>query len=204
MKLCILDTKSANLNSVVQAIKRLGIDPVITADINTLNQADKLILPGVGTALAVMSGINDGNLYDFILNTKKPLLGICLGMQVLGAASAEVPLNSGLKEIETLKIVPEKVKKLHGDNIILPHMGWNRVYPQAGNRLFQGIEDGAYFYFVHSYAYSVNPQTIATAEYGVEFSAAIRQGNFYGVQFHPERSGAAGARLLANFIGGAQ
>ena len=89
MKLCILDTKSANLNSVVQAIKRLGIDPVITADINTLNQADKLILPGVGTALAVMSEINDGNLYDFILNTKKPLLGICLGMQVLGAADVQ-------------------------------------------------------------------------------------------------------------------
>lgn len=199
MKLCIIDTKSANLNSVVQALRRLDIDPVVSADINTLKQADKLILPGVGTAGAIMSGISENGLHEFIINTKKPLLGICLGMQVLGAASAEVPLNSGLDEIKTLNIVSGKVKLLHGSGIILPHMGWDTV-SHTDHPLFDGIKENAYFYFVHSFAMELGDYTIGSCTYGMRFTAALCRDNFMGVQFHPEKSGAVGAKLLNNFI----
>ncbi|MDV6002165.1 imidazole glycerol phosphate synthase subunit HisH, partial [Streptococcus canis] len=102
--------------------------------------------------------------------------------------------------VDLLGIIDEDVLKMTDFGLPLPHMGWNRVYPQAGNRLFQGIEDGAYFYFVHSYAMPVNPWTIAQCNYGEPFTAAVQKDNFYGVQFHPERSGAAGAKLLKNFL----
>ena len=102
--------------------------------------------------------------------------------------------------VDLLGIIDEDVPKMTDFGLPLPHMGWNRVYPQAGNRLFQGIEDGAYFYFVHSYAMPVNPWTIAQCNYGEPFTAAVQKDNFYGVQFHPERSGAAGAKLLKNFL----
>ncbi|WP_369072657.1 imidazole glycerol phosphate synthase subunit HisH, partial [Escherichia coli] len=117
-----------------------------------------------------------------------------LGMQLLGRRSEE---SNG---VDLLGIIDEDVPKMTDFGLPLPHMGWNRVYPQAGNRLFQGIEDGAYFYFVHSYAMPVNPWTIAQCNYGEPFTAAVQKDNFYGVQFHPERSGAAGAKLLKNFL----
>ena len=199
MKLCIIDTKSANLNSVVQALKRLNIEPEVTNDLSTLNNADKLILPGVGTASAVMDGIYKADLYDFILNTKKPLLGICLGMQVLGAASTEVPLNSDLSEIKTLGIVSGKVSELQGANIRLPHMGWDTV-AHNDHPLFKDIKQNAFFYFVHSFAMNTGDYTIGKCNYGTEFTAALCRDNFMGVQFHPEKSGAVGSKLLQNFI----
>ncbi|MFQ7388382.1 MAG: imidazole glycerol phosphate synthase subunit HisH [Escherichia sp.] len=122
----------------------------------------------------------------------QPVLGICLGCNCWGGA---VKSNG----VDLLGIIDEDAEN---DRLwsAAPHMGWNRVYPQAGNRLFQGIEDGAYFYFVHSYAMPVNPWTIAQCNYGEPFTAAVQKDNFYGVQFHPERSGAAGAKLLKNFL----
>ncbi|MGP2691209.1 imidazole glycerol phosphate synthase subunit HisH, partial [Serratia nevei] len=122
------------------------------------------------------------------------VLGICLGMQLLAASSEE---NGG---VTTLGLIDTPVKQMTDFGLPLPHMGWNQVSAQAGHHLFRGIDDGAYFYFVHSYAMPICPSTIAQANYGEPFTAAVQKDNFFGVQFHPERSGAAGAQLLKNFL----
>ena len=194
MNVVILDTGCANLNSVKSAIARHGYEPTVSRDPDVVLLADKLFLPGVGTAQAAMDQVRERELFDLIKDCTHPVLGICLGMQLLGRRSEE---SNG---VDLLGIIDEDVPKMTDFGLPLPHMGWNRVYPQAGNRLFQGIEDGAYFYFVHSYAMPVNPWTIAQCNYGEPFTAAVQKDNFYGVQFHPERSGAAGAKLLKNFL----
>ncbi len=188
MNVVILDTGCANLNSVKSAIMRHGYDPLVSRDPDVVLHASKLFLPGVGTAQSAMVQIHQRELVDLIKACTQPVLGICLGMQLLGRRSEE---SNG---VDLLGIIDEDVPKM------LPHMGWNRVYPKAGDRLFRGIEDGAYFYFVHSYAMPVNANTIAQCHYGEAFTAAVQKDNFYGVQFHPERSGAAGAQLLKNFL----
>lgn len=194
MNVVILDTGCANLSSVTYAVQRLGYQPQVSRDPEIVLRADKLFLPGVGTAQAAMDQLKQRELIDLIKACTQPVLGICLGMQLLAKSSEE---NGG---IDTLGIIETPVTQMTDFGLPLPHMGWNRVYPQAGNRLFQGIEDGAYFYFVHSYAMPVNPWTIAQCHYGEPFTAAVQKDNFFGVQFHPERSGAAGAQLLKNFL----
>ncbi|WP_455425028.1 imidazole glycerol phosphate synthase subunit HisH [Dryocola sp. LX212] len=194
MNVVILDTGCANLLSVKSSIKRLGYDPVVSRDADVVLHADKLFLPGVGTAQAAMDQIRERELIELIQACTQPVLGICLGMQILGSHSDE---NQGVK---TLGIIDEPVLKMTDHGLPLPHMGWNRVYPKAGDRLFRDIEDGSYFYFVHSYAMPVCSNTIAQASYGEPFTAAVQKDNFYGVQFHPERSGTAGAKLLKNFL----
>lgn len=194
MSIVILDTGCANLSSVKWAVQRLGYDPVVSRDAEIVLQADKLFLPGVGTAHAAMDQLKERDLIDLIKACTQPVLGICLGMQLLGSRSDE---SNG---IETLGIINEPVVKMADHGLPLPHMGWNQVTAKAGNRLFRGIEDGAWFYFVHSYAMPVNSATIAQCQYGDAFTAAVQQDNFYGVQFHPERSGTAGAQLLKNFL----
>ena len=180
MKLAVIDTKACNLNSVLQALKRLEIEPLVSSDQNELKTADKYILPGVGTAQAVMAGIENGGLSDFIRSLSKPLLGICLGMQVLG-------------------IIDSQVEKIQAPGLRLPHMGWNTVR-HSDHPLFKGLAQDTYFYFVHSYCVPVCADTSAVCSYGQDFSAAVCKNNFMGVQFHPEKSGAAGAQLLQNFI----
>lgn len=192
----ILDTGCCNLTSLCAAVRRLGVDPIVTDKPEVARQAQRLFLPGVGTAQAAMRELQKRALAQCIQEAEYPVLGICLGMQLLGAESEE---TGG---VEMLGVIPQKVSKLQVGSLTLPHMGWNRVKALVDDPIFDGLAsaEGEYFYFVHSYAYAVNPFTIAETDYGEKFSSVIRKDNFYGVQFHPERSGAAGARLLKNFL----
>ena len=194
MNVVILDTGCANLSSVKWAIERLGYTPEVSRDPDVVLRADKLLLPGVGTAQAAMNQLQERDLIDLIKACTQPVLGICLGMQLLGRGSDE---NGG---ISTLGILDEPVSLMDTQGLPLPHMGWNQITSQAGNHLFRNIPDGSYFYFVHSYAMPVNVNTIAQCDYGHPFTAALQKDNFFGVQFHPERSGKAGAQLLKNFL----
>ncbi|NBI12599.1 imidazole glycerol phosphate synthase subunit HisH [[Haemophilus] felis] len=192
-KIIIINTSCANLSSVKFAFDRLGYRAEITDNIEQIQSADKLILPGVGTANAAMKNLSELGLIDTIRNLKQPVLGICLGMQLMTGYSEE-------GNVELLKLMSGKTEKLPACDLPLPHMGWNKVHYAADHPLFAGIEQDSYFYFVHSYGVLPNPHTIATCDYGVLFSAVIQHRNFYGVQFHPERSGKAGEKLLRNFV----
>ncbi|CAK6491345.1 Imidazole glycerol phosphate synthase subunit HisH [Pantoea sp. Nvir] len=194
MNVVILDTGCANLSSVKWAVERLGYTPDVSRDPDVVLRADKLFLPGVGTARAAMNQMEERDLVDLIKACTQPVLGICLGMQLLGSSSEE---NGG---ISTLGIIDAECGLMDTRGLPLPHMGWNQITAQAGNHLFRGIDEESYFYFVHSYAMPVNASTIAQCDYGQPFTAAVQKDNFFGVQFHPERSGKAGAQLLKNFL----
>ncbi|OOF79228.1 imidazole glycerol phosphate synthase, glutamine amidotransferase subunit [Rodentibacter caecimuris] len=189
----IIDTGCANLSSVKFAFDRLGIQAEISRDIAAIQSADKLLLPGVGTAIAAMKNLKDRHLIETIQNATQPMLGICLGMQLMTEFSTE-------GNVPTLSLMSGHTDLITNTGLLLPHMGWNNVNYQPDHPLFAGIVQGSHFYFVHSYAVLPNDNTIATCDYGVPFSAAIQRDNFYGVQFHPERSGKNGAMLLRNFI----
>lgn len=194
MNVVILDTGCANLSSVKWAVERLGYAPDVSRDPDVVLRADKLFLPGVGTAQAAMNQLEERDLVDLIKACTQPVLGICLGMQLLGSSSEE---NGG---ISTLGIIDAECGLMDTQGLPLPHMGWNQITAQAGNHLFRGIDEESYFYFVHSYAMPINASTIAQCDYGQPFTAAVQKDNFFGVQFHPERSGKAGAQLLKNFL----
>ena len=202
----IIDTGCANLSSVRFAIERLGYDVVVSKDPAILQQATKLFLPGVGTAKEAMANLIERDLVEEIKKLTQPVLGICLGMQMLAEGSEEVfaeKASSGDAEnevIKTLGLVDGFVEKMDVAPLRSPHMGWNQITPKLDEPLFKDIPAGSYFYFVHSYALPVNENTIASCEYGTPFTAAVNKNNFYGVQFHPERSGKAGAQLIKNFL----
>ncbi|WP_348686203.1 imidazole glycerol phosphate synthase subunit HisH [Aeromonas bestiarum] len=201
-KLVIIDTGCANLASVRMAFERLGAQPLVSSKAADIESADKLILPGVGTAVAAMKNLNERNLVPLIRAAKQPLLGFCLGMQMLAEASEEsmsADDNSG-DLIDCLGIVPGKIRLMEVGKLRLPHMGWNQIEHDERHPLLKGIPSGSYFYFVHSYALEVTDATLATCDYGTPFTAIVARDNFFGAQFHPERSGAAGARLLQNFL----
>ena len=207
MKLGIIDSNASNLNSVYQALLRLKhegnlnfpLDLMISSKKEELKTADKLIFPGVGAISAVMEGLKRNDLVDFVKENQKPLLGICLGMQILFSGSEEVPLKSESKTSSGLNLIEGQIKKISCGDLPLPHMGWNSL-EFSSHPLFKGLKENSYVYFVHSYCASLGSYTIASSEYGQKFSAAVSFKNFLGVQFHPEKSGAVGAQILKNFL----
>ncbi|GEA49720.1 imidazole glycerol phosphate synthase subunit HisH [Vibrio inusitatus NBRC 102082] len=195
----IIDTGCANVSSVRFAIERLGFDVSVSKDPDVVLGADKLFLPGVGTASEAMQNLKQRNLIELVKQVEKPMLGICLGMQLLGKLSEEKGQKAD-EIVPCLGLCEGEVRKLDSKDLPLPHMGWNTVSATEGHPLFKGIESGEYFYFVHSFAMPVGGYTIGSCDYGTRFSAAIQSGNYYGVQFHPERSSKAGSQLIKNFL----
>jgi len=191
--LAIVDTGCANLASVAHALERLEAGYEITDNAQTINRADRVILPGVGALPHAMEGLKARGLVEVLQGLTRPVLGICLGMQILFSSSEEGD-GAGLG------ILPEKVGRLKTGPLPLPHMGWNRLEELRDDPLLSGIAPGTHMYFVHSYAVPVGGYTLAGCHYGAQFSAIVRKDNFWGCQFHPERSGRAGAQILANFL----
>ena len=189
----IINYGAGNIFSLTAALARLDVAYGMVNTETDLEQYSHIIIPGVGHAGAAMLKLKNTGLVSAIKSLKKPVLGICVGMQLITEHSEE-------GDAELLSIVPVKTKKFDKLlNIKIPHMGWNAVSPQ-NNPLFEGVEDNTQFYFVHSYFIEYNPTfDIASAGYGLKFSAAVQKDNFYGVQFHPEKSGKAGEQILKNF-----
>ncbi len=188
----IVDYDAGNLRSVTNALESAGIEYAVTDESDTLSSCDGIILPGVGAAPGAMRSLTACKLDVFLRETSLPLLGICLGMQVLFERSSE-------GDIPCLGIVAGTVEKLQEGKVTIPHMGWNTVRYTVRDPLWDGIEDGTFYYFAHSYVATVGPSTIAETDCGIPFTSAIHLRNIYGVQFHPEKSGQHGLRLLKNF-----
>lgn len=192
MKIAIVKYNAGNVESVKNALNRLNIEPILTDDVEELSSADKVIFPGVGEARAAMDYLKQRNLDAVIKNLKQPVLGICLGMQLLCDFSEE-------RDTECLGILPYCVRKFESENLKIPQMGWNNIFGLKSD-LFKGLQENSYVYFVHSFYVEAGKETIATCDYGVKFSAAVQHNNFYAVQFHTEKSGAVGERILENFL----
>lgn len=191
--IAVIDYGAGNTKSVGNALSELNADYVITKSEVKILEADKIIIPGVGEASFALSKLAMMNLSNVIKMLKKPTLGICLGLQILCEYSEEGNTTG-------LGCIAGKAKTFDSTKVRVPHMGWNSVSVIKESPLFKGIPDGSYFYFAHTYYLPVTDQTIAVCNYGVEFSAAAKLNNFYGVQFHPEKSGEVGLNLLKNFI----
>lgn len=194
----LIDAGGANLGSVRYALERLGARVRVSACTDEIHAADRVILPGVGVPAVGMARLHELGLVETVRGLRQPLLGICLGMQLLYESSEE-------GDVECLGLLPGRIRKLvPGSGATrVPHMGWNRLRRERDDPLLAGIDEGAHAYFVHSYAAPVGVATLASCTHGGDFAAVARDGNRYGAQFHPERSAAVGARLLENFLSGA-
>ena len=193
--IAIIDSGGANIASLLYAFERLGVDAQLTTDADFIARAERVVLPGVGAAGDAMARLREHGLVDVIRGLQQPVLGICLGMQLLADASEE-------EDVDCLGVIPGTAKKFPATTSCpVPNMGWCAVRCNDRHALLESIDDGSYFYFVHSYALPVSDHTVATADHAAPFSAVVAHKNFVAAQFHPERSSRNGSRLLRNFIG---
>jgi len=194
MKVAVVDSGGANIASVCFALQRLGVEASLTGDAAIILGAERVILPGVGAAAPAMARLRELNLVQTLREVTAPLLGICLGMQLLFDASDE-------SDTACLGLLPGRVGRLPGaPGVRVPHMGWNTLEPLRAVSLLDGIGDGAQAYFVHSYAAPVSDDCTAACTHGSRFAAMVQRGHVAGAQFHPERSASTGARVLRNFL----
>lgn len=194
MAVVLVDAGGTNIGSVRYALQRLGVEAALTADPAAIRNADKVILPGVGAAGPGMARLRELGLVELMRSLTQPVLGVCLGMQLLCAHSEE-------GDTDCLGMIDAPVRRFHeSPGLRVPHMGWNALAPVRAHPLLDGLAAGEQAYFVHSYAVPVGDYTLATSDFGGPFSAVIARGNFHGMQFHPERSAAVGAQLLRNFL----
>lgn len=191
MKTVLIDYGAGNVQSVKYALNRLGVEPILTKDHDIIKAADKVIFPGVGAANAAMQQLRASGLDTLIPSLTQPVLGICVGMQLMCKSSQE-------GDVDCLGIIDAEVKKFD-KGLKIPHMGWNNI-EDVKTDLFHNAHHLEQMYFVHSYYVPVNEYTIATTNYGIPFSAAIKKDNFYAVQFHTEKSGDIGEAILKNFL----
>lgn len=194
MGVVLVDAGGTNIGSVRYALQRLGVDAALTADPAAIRAADKVILPGVGAAGPGMARLQELGLVELMRSLTQPVLGVCLGMQLLCEHSEE-------GDTACLGVIPATVRRfVEQPGLRVPHMGWNRLQRRREHALLNGLADGDWAYFVHSYAVPTGDDALATTQYGGEFASVIARGNFHGMQFHPERSAKVGARLLKNFL----
>ena len=191
MNTVIIDYDAGNVKSLQFALERLGVKAILTNNNQLIAASDRVIFPGQGEAISAMKKLKKYGLDQLIPELKQPVLGICLGMQLMCDKTEEGETNG-------LGIVPTKVIRFP-NTVKVPQMGWN-VVTHSNTGLFQGIEQGCYMYLVHSYFVPIEPETSAKSNYAGEYSVCIKKNNFYGVQFHPEKSGKAGSQLLENFL----
>jgi imidazole glycerol-phosphate synthase subunit HisH len=194
MNIAIIKYNAGNVQSVQYALQRLGIDAIVTDDHSEIKNADKVIFPGVGNAFSAMESLKEKKLDKLIKTLVQPVLGICVGMQLLCEHSEE-------NNTKGLGIVNLEVKKFVAENDVfkIPQMGWNTIF-NVSSSLFEGVKEDAFVYYVHSYYAEQGDETIATTDYILPYSAAIQKDNFYGVQFHTEKSAEVGDQILLNFL----
>jgi glutamine amidotransferase len=192
MKVAIVKYNAGNNRSVLNALERLGVSATVTDDPGLLQSADKVIFPGVGEASSAMNYLRQKKLDDTIRSLTQPVLGVCLGMQLLCEHSEE-------NDTQCLGIVPGRVRRFANTDLKVPHMGWNSV-SEMNSSLFDGVPDNSYAYFVHGFYVERSSDTVASTNYGTTFAAAMNYKNYYAVQFHPEKSGVVGEQILKNFL----